>query len=134
MGVDVTRPLLSTLKGGAVSFPLAVLLLSACAGPSTSMRKKLDAKLAAGDYAGAEALIQGAKLTTYGEKNRVLYHLDLGTVEHDARQYKESDQDFAAAENDMDQLYTKSLHRPRACSSSTTPPWTTPASASSARS
>ncbi len=109
--MGVNRPLLSTLKGGAVFFPLLVLLLSACAGPSTSMRKKLDAKLALGNYAGAESLIEGAKTTSYGQKNRVLYHLDLGAVQFDARKYKDSDQNFAAAEQDMDELYTKSIHQ-----------------------
>ena len=109
--MDGNRPFLSTVKGGAVLFPLLVLLLSACAGPSTSLRRKIDAKIAAGDYAGAETLIDGEKLSSYGKKNRVLYHLDLGAVLFDDRKYKESDQNFATAEEDMDALYTKSIHQ-----------------------
>lgn len=75
------------------------------------MRKKLGAKLAADDYAGAESLISGDKLTSYGKKNRVLYYLDLGAVQFDARKYKESDQSFTTAETNMDELYTKSVHQ-----------------------
>jgi hypothetical protein len=75
------------------------------------MRKAVNVKLAAGDYAGAEAVLQGAKDGSYGKKNRVLYSLDLGAVQHDAAQYKESDRNFADAETEMDALYTKSLHQ-----------------------
>ena len=109
--MDGKRPLLSAIKGGAVSFPLLILLLSACAGPSGSMRKKVDAKIAAGDYAGAESVISDNKLISYGSKNRVLYHLDLAAVQFDAQKYKDSDQNLATAEEDMDALYTKSLHQ-----------------------
>ena len=107
--MGVTRPLLSSLKGGAVLFPLSLLLLSACGGPSASMRKKLDARLAAGDFAGAESMITNGKTSDYGQKQRVLYYLDLGAVQFDAREYKQSDQSFATAEQDMDELYTKSV-------------------------
>jgi hypothetical protein len=75
------------------------------------MRRRLDARIAVGDYAGAESLIAGDKLTSYGKKNRVLYYLDLGAVQFDARKYKESDQSLAAAEENMDDLYTKSIHQ-----------------------
>ena len=109
--MGANRPLLSTLKGGAVSFSLLVLLLSACSGPSTSLKRKIDEKIARGDYPAAESLIEGAKTSSYGQKNRVLYHLDLGAVQFDAQQYKDSDQNFATAEEDMDALYTKSIHQ-----------------------
>jgi tetratricopeptide (TPR) repeat protein len=99
------------LKGGAVFFPLLAAILCACAGPSTSLKKRIDRKLADADYAGAESLIQGAKTTQYGSKNAVLYYLDLGAVQHDAGQYKESDQSLEIAENRMDELYTKSIHQ-----------------------
>jgi tetratricopeptide (TPR) repeat protein len=106
-----TRPLLSIPRGGAVLFPVLAAALAACAGPSGSMRKTVNAKIANRDYAGAEASVEGAKLTSYGSKNRVLYHLDLGAVQFDDQKYKESDQNFATAEEDMDELYTKSIHQ-----------------------
>src|SRR5271168_783707 len=104
--MGVTRPLLSRPKGGAAFFPLAALLFAACAGPSSSMRKQVNAKLAAGDYPAAEKIIENAKLLSYGQKNMVLYYLDLGTVQTDAGQYKDSDKSFDTAENRMDELYT----------------------------
>jgi hypothetical protein len=75
------------------------------------LRRKIDQKIAQGDYAGAQNMIEGQKLGSYGQKDRVLYHLDLGAVQFDARKYKDSDQNFAAAEDDMDALYTKSIHQ-----------------------
>ena len=109
--MGVNRPLLSTVKGGAVLFPLLVVLLSACSGPSTSMRRKIDERIAQGDYTGAQKIVDDEKLGSYGQKNRVLYHLDLGGVLFDAGKYKDSDSNFATAEDDMDALYTKSIHQ-----------------------
>ncbi|MFI5350214.1 MAG: COG3014 family protein [Elusimicrobiota bacterium] len=109
--MGVKRPLLSTVKGGAVLFPLLAVLLSACSGPSTSLRRKIDAQIAQGNYPGAQNLIENEKQGSYGQKNRVLYHLDLGGVLYDAGKYKDSDQNFATAEDDMDALYTKSIHQ-----------------------
>ncbi|MBI3563956.1 MAG: hypothetical protein HY079_02020 [Elusimicrobia bacterium] len=103
------RPLLSRAKGGAVLFPL--VLLAACSGPSGSMRKAVNAQLAAGDYAGAEARVQQEKVPSYGAKNAVLFYLDLGAVQHDGGKYKESDQSFAVAEARMEELYTKSVSK-----------------------
>lgn len=75
------------------------------------MRKELNAKIAAGDYAGAESRIERDKLTSYRAKNSVLYYLDLGAVQHDGGKYKESDQSLGAAESRMEELYTKSVHK-----------------------
>lgn len=107
--MGVQRPLLSPSKGGAVLFLL--LLLAACSGPSGEMRKKVNAQLAAGDYAGAEASIEHEKLTSYRAKNAVLYYLDLGAVQHDGGKYKESDQSLGVAESRMEELYTKSARQ-----------------------
>ncbi len=108
--MDVRKPLLSSAKGGAF-LCLAALALSACAGPSGEMRQAVNARLAAGDYKGAEARIEKAKYTAYGRKNQVLYYLDLGAVQHDAGQYKDSNASLAVAERRMDELYTKSIHK-----------------------
>lgn len=108
--MGVHRPLLSLVKGGAGLF-LAAVLASGCGGPSAEMRKALTAQLVAGDFAGAEQRIVAAKESSYGRKNMVLYYLDLGAVQHDAGKYKESDQSFAAAEQRMDELFTKSVSK-----------------------
>ena len=107
--MDVIRPRLSTLKGGAVAFLLP--LLAACGGPSGSMRKQVNAKLAARDFPGAEAMTVAAKEGSYGRKNQVLYYLDLGAIQHDAGKHKESDLSLDKAERRMEELYTKSVTR-----------------------
>ncbi len=89
----------------------AVLLAGGCAGPSTSFRRGLNARLAAFDYEGARADIEKARTSEYGEKNAVLYYLDRGMVLHDAGRYLESDRDFEKAEDRMEELFTKSVSR-----------------------
>lgn len=105
----VKRPRLSLVKGGAVAF--LGLLLGACSGPSGSMRKQVNAKLAARDFAGAEAMTAAAKEGSYGRKNQVLYYLDLGAIQHDGGKFKESDASLDKAERRMEELYTKSVTR-----------------------
>lgn len=104
------RPRLSSLKGGAAVF-LAPLLLAACGGPSGSMRKDVNAALAARDWPRAEKRVASAKDSSYGRKNQVLYYLDLGAVQHDAGKFKESDESLDKAERRMEELYTKSVTR-----------------------
>ncbi len=90
---------------------VAAVVLTACAGPSRSYRTGLNARLAAYDYAGAQAEIEGAKSSEYGEKNAVLYYLDRGMVLHDAAKYEESDRDLETAEGRMEDLFTRSVSR-----------------------
>lgn len=107
--MDGIRPRLSIVKGGAVAF--LALALSACGGPSGSMRKDVNASLAGRDFAGAEKKVAAAKESSYGKKNLVLYYLDLGAVQHDAGKFKESDESLDRAEKRMEELYTKSVTR-----------------------
>ncbi|HBA61575.1 MAG TPA: hypothetical protein DCZ92_12325 [Elusimicrobia bacterium] len=97
------------------SVPLALACaaacLAACAGPSRYYRTDLNARIAAYDYAGAAAEIEKAKKSEYGEKNAVLYHLDLGMVRHDAALYAQSEESFTKAEDRMEELFTKSVSR-----------------------
>lgn len=97
---------------------LAAVLLSGCAtGLTTADRGKLHASLAGGDYTAAAKHIRDIRkradegTPTYGKKNEVLYRLDLGTVLHEAGLHRESDTQFAAAEDRMEDLYTQSLSR-----------------------
>jgi hypothetical protein len=71
----------------------------------------VDQDIAARDYSNAESLISGAKETSYGRKNMVLYYLDIGAVQLDGGRYKDSTQSLATAEQRMDELFTKSLHK-----------------------
>ena len=107
--MGVTRPRLSPKRGGAVLF--ASFLLAACGGPSGSMRKAVNGMIAGRDYPAAKARIEKEKDGSYGRKNQVLYYLDLGAVQHDAGEFKESDLSFDKAERRMEELYTKSVSR-----------------------
>lgn len=86
-------------------------LFSACAGPSQSSKKALNAHLASGDYAAAASALEKAKYTQYGKKNSVLWHLDMGAVLNYAGKYQESDRHFDSAEERMKELYTKSVSK-----------------------
>ncbi len=96
-------------RGWSVSAALAAIFLSACGGPSVRTKKTLNSLLAARDFVAAEAQIRKVKDTQYKRKNAVLYYLDLGTVQHHAGKYRESDRSFAEAERRMEELYTKSV-------------------------
>ncbi|MFA5162718.1 MAG: hypothetical protein WC421_10780 [Elusimicrobiales bacterium] len=99
------RPVLAAALCACAAF------MCACAGPSRAYKTKLQGQIAAGNYDGAIAEINAAKTKEYSKKNSVLYHLDLGMVEHDAGKCEQSDADFDAAEARMDELYTKSISR-----------------------
>lgn len=107
--MDVTRPRLSSKRGGAVLFLLP--LFAACGGPSGEMRKAVNGMIAARSYDAAQGRIEKEKESSYGKKNQVLYYLDLGAVQHDAGKFKDSDQSFDKAERRIEELYTKSISR-----------------------
>ncbi|MBI5210569.1 MAG: hypothetical protein HY927_11420 [Elusimicrobia bacterium] len=92
---------------GRALLPALALFLAAC-GPSVATKKTLNTFIAAKDYASAEAHLAKVKENQYGKKNMVLYYLDLGTVQHHAGEYKESDDSFDKAQTRMKELYTKS--------------------------
>ncbi|MBI4677967.1 MAG: hypothetical protein HY748_10335 [Elusimicrobia bacterium] len=94
-------------QGRALLPALALFVLAAC-GPSIATKRTLNTFIAAKDYGAAEAHLQKVKESQYAKKNAVLYYLELGTVQHHAGKYKESDASFEKAENRMRELYTKS--------------------------
>ncbi len=93
---------------GLALAPVLIFLGSSC-GPSIATKKSVNAMIASRDYAAAEAHLQRVKESQYGRKNAVLYYLDVGTVQHHAGKYRESDRSFDAAETRMQELYTKSV-------------------------
>jgi len=93
--------------------PAAVLLAAAtgCAGPSAAYKLDLHQKLAAGQYQAAAARIEELKDEQYGQRNAVLYWLDMAAVLHDADKYVESDRLLDKAELRLDELYTQSISK-----------------------
>ncbi|MFA6318530.1 MAG: hypothetical protein WC943_14065, partial [Elusimicrobiota bacterium] len=97
----------AALRGRALA-PALVLLagltIPGCA-PSVATKRTLNALVASQDFEGAEAYMLKVRETpNYGKKNAVLYYLDLGTIQHHAGKYKESDANFEKAENRMREL------------------------------
>ncbi len=64
-----------------------------------------------GDFKALTAKIEQAKEREYGKHNAVLYYLDLGMAQHEAGEYAASDHSFDSAQNQMEELYTKSVSR-----------------------
>ena len=78
-------------------------------GPSSAGKKAVRDMIAQQHYAEAQAYLDAAKESEYGQKNQVLFYLDRAAVLHHAGKFKESDENLDRAEKRMDELYTKSI-------------------------
>lgn len=98
------------LKPSGIALLASTLFAAACTpGPAGSSKKTVNAFLAQQNYAQAQTYLDSVKETQYGQKNLVLFYLDRAAVLHHAGKFKESDADFAKAEQRMEELYTKSI-------------------------
>ena len=89
---------------------LAVVIgCSACGAPSLRHKKEVNKLIAAGDFNAAVQKIESVKKSEYSRRDRLLYQLDTGAVLHDAAQYPQSDERFAAAQDRIDELFTQSI-------------------------
>ncbi|HOW52957.1 MAG TPA: hypothetical protein PLV42_13050 [bacterium] len=90
---------------------LALTLLGACA-TSKKQYKNMESHLRDGRYDVAIAQIERAKENgDYSEKDRVLYYLDLGLLRHFAGDWGHSNELLTAADEAMEDLFTKSVSR-----------------------
>lgn len=64
-----------------------------------------------GNYRQASLVIEEAKESTYREKDRVLYYLDLGMLYHWSGEYELSNELLTEAEIAIEELYTASLSK-----------------------
>lgn len=92
--------------------PLLVLL-SGCAATMTrkSMLNGVEDKLAKQDYPGAVQEVEALKGKAYTEKDRVVFYLDAGMLNHYKKDYDRSNEYLTDAEKAMEELYTKSVSR-----------------------
>ncbi|QHI69013.1 hypothetical protein [Tichowtungia aerotolerans] len=67
--------------------------------------------LARGDFSAAQTQIENSRFTHYQSKDRALYHLDLGMLQHYLGDYKASNDSLEKAEQAMDAAFTKSVTR-----------------------
>lgn len=99
-------------------FDKAVLLLLStiligCGSLKTSKDHYLgiDQKVDFFDFRGAAKLLEAEKEESYGDKDRVLAHLDLGMLYHYAGDYKKSNEELTLAEERIEDLFTSSISK-----------------------
>jgi hypothetical protein len=85
----------------------AGLPLAGC-GVSTKIYDDVDRSLARGEHAAAIQRVK-ANFDDYGDKNSVIYNLDLGVLYHYAGEIDSSIAYLLQAEREIDELYTKSI-------------------------
>lgn len=104
-GVNRLRPLIAA--------SVLLLLLAGCASTRTNKEHlvAVEAKLAQHDYAGATAAVAAAKDKGYTPKERVVYWLDLGMLQHYDKLYGDSNTNLTDAEYAIEELFTKSISK-----------------------
>ncbi|MCX5781542.1 MAG: hypothetical protein NT145_02385, partial [Elusimicrobia bacterium] len=83
-------------------------LISACA-TKTAYYQDVGKLVSSGKYSDAVTLTEQSKDSAYGNKNALLYCLDLGMLLHLSGNYKESNAAFENAKRLFDELFTKSV-------------------------
>ncbi len=63
------------------------------------------------NFKSAAGIIESSKNSHYKEKDRVLFYLDAGMLYHYSGEYKKSNEFLSAAEQGMEELYTKSISK-----------------------
>jgi hypothetical protein len=93
-----------------LAWTVGVLLVASAAGctPHRELYPQLDQLAAAGRYEQAAQVVQKAK-AEYGERNEVLWNMDLGVYYAYAGKYELSNQAFERAERRIDALFTESI-------------------------
>ncbi|RME43120.1 MAG: hypothetical protein D6795_19905, partial [Deltaproteobacteria bacterium] len=108
----VPRSIPSSSRGRRGRLPLLLLgifcLLSACRTSSMEYRGRMEPDLYRGDFTTLLEDLKGAA-AAYGEKDRLLWYLDLCAVAHYAGAYRESNDFCQAAAQRIEELWTKSI-------------------------
>ncbi len=87
---------------------LLFLLFLSCATPLRHYHL-IEQKMGEGDWLEAEGTVAKSWSKGYGERNRVLFHLDRGLLLHFGRKFPESNSFLFGAEGKMEELYTKRI-------------------------
>ena len=92
---------------------ILIALISSCASMKTQQDQYIDSVPLArsGSYIEAALLIEQAKGEMYKEKDRVLYYLDLGMLQHWAGEYELSNESLSKAEVAIEELFTISVSK-----------------------
>lgn len=93
-------------RGPALFLIAALLFVTGCA--PNAIYKKVDAFIAAGQYAEADGLIEKEKKQFEGN-HEILYYFDKGSILQMLGDYKNSSLNLQKAEGVIDELFTKSV-------------------------
>jgi hypothetical protein len=85
----------------------AALCVAGC-GMRTDFYREVEQNLGVRNYAEAIDRLEKNE-EHFGEKNEVLFNVEMGSLMHYAARYGESNQRFLAAERRMEELYTRSV-------------------------
>jgi hypothetical protein len=107
------------MVGRKLSFPFlwALLALTGFYGCSavatrTKFHKPITADVKSGNYDRAAEEIRAARADgKYSQKDRLLYYLDSGMIDHYARSFDSSNVELTQAEDAAEELFTKSISR-----------------------
>ena len=88
---------------------IALCLLSACAGPSLRYKHTLITNMDEGNFDKVSSSVEKNKSKEYGNKNAVLYYLDLSTAKHSAYDNEGSKSALTSAVEITDNLFAKSV-------------------------
>ncbi|MBO7237691.1 MAG: hypothetical protein J6U96_00155 [Elusimicrobiaceae bacterium] len=87
----------------------ACICCAACGAPSLRHKQEVNKLLAAGEFGAAAQKLESVRTKQYSRRDRVLYQLDSGAVLQDGGQYDQSDERFSAAQERIDELFTRSV-------------------------
>lgn len=87
---------------------IALCLLSACTGPSLRYKKSIIGSMDEGSFDKAAAIVEKNKSKQYGNKNAVLYYLDLSTGQNSAYDNQSSAKSLTSALEITEDLSVKS--------------------------
>jgi uncharacterized protein len=92
---------------------VGLLLTTGCGTLWTSKSQYQGAEqmLAAGDFAKAKKQIENSQFIHYHGKDKALYHLDLGLLQHYLQEYEASNRSLQIAEDAMDDAFVRSVTR-----------------------
>lgn len=93
------------------AFLLITVFFSGCATLTRDERfSEIDANVQRGEYGAAIRLIEADERgRLYGDRDRVLYHLDSGMLHHFAGDFAESTRHLTEAEDLIEDLFTRSI-------------------------
>ncbi len=95
-----------------VLLPLAVIYSCGAVATRTKFHEPIAEELRSGNYDAAVDKINAARgKNKYGEKDRLLYYLDSGMINHYAGYFDTSNVKLSLAEDAAEELFTKSISR-----------------------